>query len=279
VDARSDLYALGCVLYELLTGAPPLLTDTPVAVAALQVTQAPEPPSHRNPQVGAALDGVVMTALAKDPARRYQTASAMGQDLGRILHGEPTDPAAGVATEAFSRPATTSGSAPTMVIAARAARGATRGPARAWWPLLVGVGLVLVLVVIGLWWSRNTGSPTVGGQAGPAATPTSAAASTTTTATTPAPVGVPAALANLRQVIEAGQRQGTIDPAAEDLLHKAEDATQAVQEEHGDEVGNKLDELQRKVDELIREGKISPSAAAGVRQAVAQLAAAVQRAD
>ena len=75
----------------------------------------------------------------------------------------------------------------------------------------------------------------------------------------------------------AGERQGAIDSAAEDLVKKAEDVVRAVQEGHADEVGNKLDELERKVDELVRERKISPSAVGGVRQAVAQLAGAVQR--
>jgi eukaryotic-like serine/threonine-protein kinase len=85
VDGRSDLYALGCVLYELLTGAPPFAGDSPVAVAARQVTEPPTPPSDRNPRVGAALEAVVLTALAKDPADRYQSAAAMAQDLDRII--------------------------------------------------------------------------------------------------------------------------------------------------------------------------------------------------
>src|SRR5829696_6120470 len=91
VDGRSDLYALGCVLYALLTGAPPFAGDSPVAVAARHVTEQPTPPSHRNPRVGPALEAVVLTALAKEPADRYQSAAAMAQDLGQIV----TDAGAG----------------------------------------------------------------------------------------------------------------------------------------------------------------------------------------
>jgi eukaryotic-like serine/threonine-protein kinase len=78
VDGRSDLYALGCVLFALLTGAPPFAGDSPVAVAARHVTEQPTPPSHHNPRVGPALEAVVLTALAKEPADRYQSA-AMAQ--------------------------------------------------------------------------------------------------------------------------------------------------------------------------------------------------------
>jgi serine/threonine-protein kinase len=289
VDARSDVYALGCVLYELLTGTPPFMADSPVAVAARQVTEAPEPPSRRNPQIGPALEAVVMTALAKDPARRFQTASAMGEALARIVRGDAAGvvpPAtAGAAPVALGGPATTSGSAPTVVLATRAGRGDAHRRGRVRWPLLAGISLVAVILVGGLWWLGRGDAPTAGGGAGPAvttpSTPTTERAATsasmsTTTATTQAQGGLPVALANLRQVILAGQQQGTIDPAGEDLLHQAEDVVRAVQEGHGDDAGKKLEELGRKVDELIREGKVSPSAAGEVREAVTRFSQEVQ---
>ncbi|MBW3594022.1 MAG: protein kinase, partial [Actinobacteria bacterium] len=67
VDARSDVYSLGCVLYEMLTGSPPFSGDTPLAVAYKHVRETPEPPSSINPDVPEDLDAITMKALAKNP--------------------------------------------------------------------------------------------------------------------------------------------------------------------------------------------------------------------
>ena len=89
VDARSDVYAAGCVLFELLTGEPPFTGDTPVAVAYQHVREDPKRPSEVNPQVPPALDAVVLKALSKNPANRYQSAAEMRTDLVRVRNGEP----------------------------------------------------------------------------------------------------------------------------------------------------------------------------------------------
>ncbi len=74
VDARSDLYSTGVVLYELLTGRVPFDAESPVSVALMQVSEPPVPPMEVNPEVPPALDAVTMRAMEKDPARRYQDA-------------------------------------------------------------------------------------------------------------------------------------------------------------------------------------------------------------
>jgi serine/threonine-protein kinase len=91
VDARSDVYSLGCVLYEILTGEPPFTGDSPVAVAYQHVREDPIPPSHRHEGISADLDAVVLKALAKNPDNRYQTAAEMRADLVRVHNGEPPE--------------------------------------------------------------------------------------------------------------------------------------------------------------------------------------------
>ena len=89
VDARSDIYSTGCLLYELLCGRPPFLGDSPVAVAYQHVREDAAPPSRHAATIGPDLDAIVLMAIAKNPAHRYQTAAEMRDDLDRVRRGEP----------------------------------------------------------------------------------------------------------------------------------------------------------------------------------------------
>ncbi|MCW2545247.1 MAG: serine/threonine protein kinase [Frankiales bacterium] len=93
VDARSDIYSAGCLLYELVTGVPPFVGDSPVAVAYQHVRENPVPPSEYDPalppEMAATLDAVILKAMAKNPANRYQSADEMREDLLRALAGQP----------------------------------------------------------------------------------------------------------------------------------------------------------------------------------------------
>jgi len=116
VDQRSDLYSLGCVLYEMVAGRPPFTGDSPVAVASKQVLEQPVPPSKLNPDVSPQLDAVIMRTLAKNPANRYGSAEEFRQDLERARRGESVEATPllpeSAATQVLSRP----GGRDTMVL-------------------------------------------------------------------------------------------------------------------------------------------------------------------
>jgi hypothetical protein len=169
VDPRSDVYALGCVLYELLTGAPPFgsaADSSPVAVAVRQISQPPEPPSQRNPEVAAAMDTVVLTAMAKHPDQRYQSTQTMHGDLARVLAGRAATAGPG------------SSEAPTGALPGPAS---ARRPGRTPLRVVAVAGIVVALMVAMLW--PDGRAPAERAQA----TPTIAPASTSPPSTTAAP--------------------------------------------------------------------------------------------
>lgn len=90
VDPRSDLYSLGCVLYEMLTARPPFTGDSPVAVAFKHVQEQALAPNRVNPNVPEALSAICLKLLNKDPMLRYPSAEDLRSDLRRFLEGQPT---------------------------------------------------------------------------------------------------------------------------------------------------------------------------------------------
>jgi serine/threonine-protein kinase len=155
VDQTSDLYSTGIVLFELLTCEVPFTGESPVEIAMKHLAEVPPTPSELRPDVPPDLDLVVVRALAKEPADRYQSAAAMDADLETVARG--------------GRVAAETAEAATMVLAGERVLDATaatqvvrRGPpkyeppkrGRSLWPWLVGLGLVLA-VLLGAWLARD----------------------------------------------------------------------------------------------------------------------------
>src|SRR5947209_2198197 len=164
VDQTSDLYSVGVLLYELLTGTVPFTGDTPVEIAMKHLSQVPEPPSVKRREVPADLDAIVLRALAKDPHDRYASAEQMDADLARIAKGlaisdETHEAATQVLSGAglMSAAPTTISRAPTMVTRPGAGGAAPAGalpyydfdepPGRSVWPWVFVAGLLVALVV------------------------------------------------------------------------------------------------------------------------------------
>ena len=160
VDARSDLYSTGCLLYELLTGKPPFTGDSAVAIAYQHVREIPRPPSAVAADVPESLDRVVLKALAKNRDDRYQDASHMRADLLAAARGlsvsapsaeswsAPAPPAATGSPSPAPAPAPPAPPAPPMTRPAHTPSAAAepennRGSSRRW-----GVWVLLILLLI-----------------------------------------------------------------------------------------------------------------------------------
>ncbi|MFF5701717.1 Stk1 family PASTA domain-containing Ser/Thr kinase [Streptomyces sp. NPDC012794] len=104
VDARSDLYSAGCLLYELLCVRPPFVGDSPVAVAYQHVREEPQPPSNFDPEITPVMDAIVLKALVKDPDYRYQSADEMRADIEACLEGQPVAATAAMGAAGYGYP-------------------------------------------------------------------------------------------------------------------------------------------------------------------------------
>ena len=179
VDNRSDIYAAGCLLYELLVGRPPFQGDSPVSVAYQHVRETPVAPSELDPVITPEMDAITLKALAKDPWQRYQSAKEMRDDIGRLLAGQPVlaappvaaavvpDPIAEAATQvvpatmiAVPSPVTaTNPVIPVTEAPRRAVAYEERPRSRAGAAFVVTLALLLVAGLIGGFWRLNRPQP------------------------------------------------------------------------------------------------------------------------
>jgi serine/threonine-protein kinase len=179
-DARSDVYALGCVLYELLTGRPPFISELPAAILSQHISSPPSPPERLNPAIPPALSALVLRMLAKDPDERPQDAGALATALPATL-GEAAASELDTGTAATVPLAAPAGAAtaPTMVMRPRFGSFAWRR--RSLGALGAAVAVILALALIEL-----TGSSGAGTGRHPATHRAASTRTATTSATTSA---------------------------------------------------------------------------------------------
>ena len=260
-DERSDIYALGCVMYEMLTGQPPFAADTPVATLYLHVhEQAPPPSSVR--EVPADLEAIVLRCLEKDPAARFQSATELEHALAAVGDSNATMllPAGSLDTTA-------------PVERVRPSRVSRRPPRdrRVWW-LVAGLAALVLLVT---WAAFAFSDGTTLREAAKRGSRDSQSPSPSVTATLEG-LTVEDAFVALTGAIDAAHVTGGIDEGtANDLREGAEAIMVAYEENDTEEIDKKIEEFDEKLAKARDEEKVTVEAADQIDVAFADFVSAL----
>ncbi len=276
VDHRSDVYSLGCVMYEMLTGRPPFTAGDPVAVAYQHVHEAPAPPSSVEPSVPPSLEAVTLRAMEKDPAARFQSAadmySALGDRTGQITPVTATTPL--VAVEG-TRPLPVV--APPETVPRRTDRPPRRRPVV---PILLGIVALVLLGSLAYALFAGEEPPALGppGSPSPSPSPTSSTTSSPSPSPSPSPSTDPidpvqAGVAALQAVVTEGMSEGNIsENAAEEIQNGLDDALDTFAGGDIEEAVEKLGNLEGLIDELVDSDEIAQSEDHKLEKAIEDLA-------
>jgi eukaryotic-like serine/threonine-protein kinase len=281
IDERSDLYSVGISLYEMVTGQKPFHGDSNFSIMAAQIQQAPTPPVQLNPSVPEGLNQIILTAIAKSPDDRFQSADAFRNAIKSVLQTlqeaktvvrSNAVTASGAVPAAYMQPMATAKTAPvtaaaTAAVAARTSPISITPPAtppsnRGLYMALGGLVVVVLLVAAGIYLpGRNKGSVAAEPSGTPAATrpatevpipapppPTATMPATTSAPTTPQPEAVqpaqvapPIEMPTPKKRVRANSDNGSAAPAA---AAAAEDNAKAAA------LAKELDDVEHQIDQL-----------------------------
>ena len=259
VDHRSDVYSLGCVAYEMLTGSPPFSGDAPLSVAYKHVHDQPARPSSIRPSIPAETETVVLRALAKDPDARFPSAEAFRQAITAAAGGEPTEPLGG---DTALLPATTEPIPPTV----------RRG--RSWVPVAVLAAVLLGGGVMALTLAGDDERPGDERRGGRRSERTPPPEEPSAEPETPATVlGVEQAILALRELVAASLEDGLVtEEVAEEVLEEEAKATEEFAKGDLNKALEHLDHADADIETALAAGAVTtPDAATSFHAAIAAL--------
>jgi serine/threonine-protein kinase len=255
----SDLYALGCILYEMVTGQPPFVGSTPTDTLSQHLHAVPQNPSELRTGVSAGLDAVVVRLLAKEPTDRHEDATSLRRDLARLAAGAPPIDAT-LPLPAALAPTTRIDSSTDAPATPSAVPAGGRGRRIAW----IVAGLVLV-AIIGFALANPSADDVAGVTPSDVASPTAAPVATEPGATATTPVSEPApepttpedAIADLRGLLVQGRDDGLLsDKGVTELDKYLAEALKKLGEGKSGDAAKEVQEFRRKLGDLEKDGDI-----------------------